>query len=320
MPISFRESVCAGEGPECDMSENSKMKLANWVPSKDMNTIAKLCRIFNQGKVYEIFWEYCGLTATILSGREAYSWLYYESDEPCGFALGRRRRGAMQMNAAFVFEEVWGPSDGTSNELGRLSRKDTERALKFRKLINSLDFKLPIVLRAATDNQFAHIIARLLKAKWVNGLIIAERKLNKKFEFSAPAGYRFNMFEDGDQFFMSKIHKEAFNEDISPEDYKVWATAENCRTIVATHREEPVGFIIAERRHCGSLGDFNIAVKPTHQGKGVGSALLKAAFNIFIDMKVKRVIADYLILNTSAHNFYQKHGLKPKRNYNYFLM
>lgn len=302
------------------MPENSKTKLMKWIPSENMNAIAKLCRIFNQGKIYEIFWEYCGLTANMLSERGAYGWLYYENDKLSGFALGRQRHGAMRMSGAFIFEEIWGQCDGTSNELGELSRKDRKRALQFRKLIDSLDSNRPIVLRAATDNQFAHIIARLLKARWINGLIIAERKLNRKFGFSTPSGYRFKMFENGDQFCMSEIHKEAFSEDFSPEDYKIWATAVNCRTIIAAHQDETVGFIIAEKRHCGSLGDFSIAVKPAFQGKGIGSALLKAAFNIFIDMKVKRVIADYLILNTSAHNLYQKHGFKPKRIYNYFLI
>ncbi len=285
-----------------------------------MCIIAKLCSRFNQGKVYEVFWEYCGLTAEILSKRKAHGWLYYENGKLSGFALGRQRCGIMRMAGAFVFEEVWGPCDGISSELGVLSRRDRERAIRFKKLIDSLDFKVPIVLRAATDNQFAHMIVRTLKARWVNGLIIAERRLNRKFEFSTPAEYKFRTFEDGDQFCMSEIHKEAFEEIVSPEDYKLWATAANCRTIIAMHNEESIGFIIAEQRRCGSFGDFNIAVKPVHQGKGIGSALLKAAFNILIDAGVKRVIADYLMLNTSAHTLYQKHNFKPRRTYNYFLM
>jgi ribosomal protein S18 acetylase RimI-like enzyme len=90
--------------------------------------------------------------------------------------------------------------------------------------------------------------------------------------------------------------------------------------IIATYCKKPIGFIIAEKRRCNSLGDFNIAVKPCHHNKGVGSALLKAAFNVFIDMNVQRVIADYLMLNAPAHRLYQKHRFKPKRIYNYFLM
>jgi len=309
-----------GEGSEWNISENSKTRSMKWISSENMRVIAKLCRRFNRGKVYEVFWEYCGLTAEVLSKREAYGWLYYEDDKLSGFALGRQRRGIMRVNEAFVFEEAWGPCDGTSSELGVLSRMDKERALGFKRLMDSLDFKFPIVLRAATDNQFTHMIARNLKARWVNGLIIAERKMNRKFEFSTPAGYKFRMFDDGDEFCMSEIHKEAFGEAVSPDDYKAWAAAMNCRAVIATYHEEPIGFVIAEKRRCDSLGDFNIAIKPVHQGKGIGSALLKAVLNILIDMGVKRVIADYLMLNTSAHNLYQKHNFKPRRIYNYFLM
>jgi len=301
------------------MSRRLKTGLAEWVPSKDLTVIAKLCEFFNQGRVYEIVWEYCGLTAGILSKRHVYAWLYRENGKLSGFALGRLRRGIMGIEEVFVFEEIWGPCDGTSNELGQLSRQDMERALQFKKLVNSLNFQFPILLRAATDNQFAHLIARTLRANWVNGLVIAGRTLNNEVEFSTPAGYKLRNFEDGDQFYMSKIHKEAFRQIFPPNDYKTWATAANCRSIVVTHHGEPVGFLIAEKRSCGSLGDFTIAVKPIHQGKGIGSALLKAAFNVFVDTGVRKVIADYLMLNTSACRLYQKHKFRPERIYNYFL-
>ncbi len=167
------------------MSANSKTRTMKWIPSEDMETIAKLCGIFNQGNVYEIFWEYCGLNAEILSKKEAYGWLYYENGKLSGFALSRRRQGVARMNEALVFEEVWGPCDGISSELVALSRRDRKRALQFKKLISSLDFGSSIVLRAAADNQFAHMVARSLKARWVNGLIIAERKLDVKFDFDS---------------------------------------------------------------------------------------------------------------------------------------
>jgi len=303
------------------MPRNMKTKLAGWTTTKDLSTIIENCEKFNQGRTYEIFGEYCNLTPNILKERGAHCWLYYENEKLRGFALGRRKRGILlRMGDNFIFEEVWGPCDGLSNELGQPSKRDNERILKFKKLLNSTKWKSLIVLRAATDNQFAHMIARALGAKWINGLIIAERTLNKKVKFSNPKGYKLRMFEDGDQFCMSKIHEETFKERCKPKIYKVWATAANCRTIIATYCKKPIGFIIAEKRRCNSLGDFNIAVKPCHHNKGVGSALLKAAFNVFIDMNVQRVIADYLILNAPAHRLYQKHGCKPKRIYNYFLI
>jgi hypothetical protein len=52
----------------------------------------------------------------------------------------------------------------------------------------------------------------------------------------------------------------------------------------------PVGSIIAGKRSCGSLGDFIIAVDPCHRRKELGLTLLQTAFNVFIDMNVKKVI------------------------------
>jgi GNAT superfamily N-acetyltransferase len=290
-----------------------------WSPSENLHIVAKLCEVFNKNKIYEIFWEYCGLTEETLRERKASAWLYYEDDVLRGFALGRRR-ASVQVGEVFVFEEVSGPCDGNTTELGVLSRNDQKRAFEFKKSVCSLDSKLPTILRAATDNQFAHTMARQLKAKWVNGLVIAEKKLGNKVKLTIPTEYKLRNFEDGDQSCMSEIHREAFDEEISSEEYRKWATAVNCRTVIATHRGRPSGFIIAERRHCGSLGDFNIAIKPAHQHRGVGSALLKATFNIFLEMKVKKVITDYLMLNRHAHLLYYKHGFRPKRTYNYFLI
>jgi hypothetical protein len=78
------------------------------------------------------------------------------------------------MGDNFIFEEVWGPCNGLSNELGQPRKIDTERIINFTRLLNSMKCELPIVLRAASDNPFAHIIARELGAKWINGLIIAK--------------------------------------------------------------------------------------------------------------------------------------------------
>jgi len=302
------------------MLKSAKIKFSGWMSSGDLHTVVSLCEDFNHGRIYEIFWEYCDLTPEILRERKANCWLYYENGKLCGFGLGRRRhRGFLCMGGAFIFEEVWAPCEGLSSELGQPSKRDIKRVIQFKRLIDSMNGSFLTVLRTATYNQFAHMIARELKASWINGLIIAEKTLNRKFEFSYPNGYESRLFENGDQFYMSKIHEKAFKEKAAPKIYKAWATATNCRTILATHHNTPVGFIIAEKRRCGSLGDFSIAVDPAHHGRGIGSVLLRAAFNAFIDMKVKKVVADYLILNSSAHRLYQKHNFRTKRIYNYFL-
>ena len=78
--------------------------------------------------------------------------------------------------------------------------------------------------------------------------------------------------------------------------------------------------MIAERRKCSSLGNFVIAVRPKYQSKHVGSALLKAGLNSLVQMGVRRVVVDCLMLNAPAHDLYKKHGFKFRRICNYFLL
>ena len=91
-------------------------------------------------------------------------------------------------------------------------------------------------------------------------------------------------------------------------------------SIMATHRGEPVGFIIAEKGNYASLGDFTIVVRPAHRNKCVGSALPQAALNVFVNMGVRRVITDYLTVIVPAHNLYRKLGLRQKRTYDFFML
>lgn len=128
------------------------------------------------------------------------------------------------------------------------------------------------------------------------------------------------LFKNRDEKDLSHIHQNAFREEFAPASYRVWATAPNCRTLVVTYSSRPVGFIIAEKRPYRQIGDFNIAVEPNYQGRGLGRALLRAALRAFVHMGVRRVIADYLLLNTAAHGLYQSHGFRVVRAYNYFMM
>jgi len=76
------------------------------------------------------------------------------------------------MREVFVFEEIWGTCDGILTELGQPSKDDTTKVHEFKEAIDSLG-KFPIVLRAPVDNHFAHLISRILKADWVNGLVLS---------------------------------------------------------------------------------------------------------------------------------------------------
>jgi len=126
------------------------------------------------------------------------------------------------MHGAFIFEELWGPCDGVTTELGCSNEHDIERVNRFKELIESLEENF-IILRAAVDNPFAHLVARSLNAHWINGLVLAEKRLKGKIKLSALNGFRLRMFKNGDGNHMARIHKEVFGQYSHPKSYKDWA-------------------------------------------------------------------------------------------------
>ena len=204
------------------MSSHLHVRSTGWFPSRDLHTAVRLCRLFNKGRFYEIFGEYCGLTCDVLFEKHACCWLYHENGVIRGFALGRRKQGALRMHGAFIFEELWGPCDGVTTELGCSNEHDIERVNRFKELIESLEENF-IILRAAVDNPFAHLVARSLNAHWINGLVLAEKRLKGKIKLSALNGFRLRMFKNGDGNHMARIHKEVFGQYSHPKSYKDWA-------------------------------------------------------------------------------------------------
>ena len=84
--------------------------------------------------------------------------------------------------------------------------------------------------------------------------------------------------------------------------------------------DQPVGFIIAEKRSYGGFGDFMIAVDPSKHGIGIGSALMESGLNDLLRMGVKTAIADFLMLNTKVQALNRKHGFEIVRAYNYYKL
>ena len=75
-----------------------------WFATDDLSLLVEQCEFWNKDRLYEILWEYSGLSPTILRERGARGWLYHENGELAGFALGRERLGWWEM------EELWGPA------------------------------------------------------------------------------------------------------------------------------------------------------------------------------------------------------------------
>lgn len=286
----------------------------SWIETSDFALAARLCENWNSGRLYEIFWEYADLQAKTLKDRNARSWLCYEHQRLSGIALGRHVRGF------FVLEEVWAPFEGLFGDVVDVSEADILRVEAFRSQVVSSVWEHPLLMRGATNNIFVHGVARVLKLPWFNGLVLGERALPVKDGIKIPFGCVLRDFKAGDEDFFSSLYKEVYSEEVSSREFRNWATQRHCRTIVALSRGEHIGFIIAEKRPYGSLGDFAIAVSPRHHRKGVGGALLHAGLDALYRMGARRAVADYRTFNGATHALYESAGFRPKRVYDYFLV
>lgn len=295
------------EGSEWNL--NSRLL---WKETSDCALVARLCEKWNSGRLYEIFWEYADLRARTLKEKKAKSWLCYEDYKLSGFALSRYVKGF------FVLEELWGQFDGLFGDVVEVSENDLSRVEAFRSQVLGRISERHLLIRGATDNYFAHGIARVLKLPWFNGLILAERVLTAGTTIKVPEGYALRDFKSGDEGFFSSLYREVYSEEVSPQEFRDWATKDQCRTIVASLGGKPVGFVIAEKRPYNSLGDFAIAVSPQQQRRGVGGALLDAGLDALYRMGARKAIADYRTFNGATHALYEGRGFKPRRVYNYF--
>lgn len=292
---------------------HTRISTPSWTNASNFAQAAKLCEKWNSGKLYEIFWEYARLSEGTLRQKHAEFWLCREGSSLSGFGLARSVRGF------FIIEELWGEFDGLFGDVIQMSERDVARAGAFRSQVLKRITKRPLLMRAATDNYFAHGIARALRLPWFNGLVIAERAIGAGFgPVTPPKGYVMRDYASGDEAFFSTLYRQVYTERVSPEEFKDWVTKSPCRTIVALHGKERAGFVIAEKRPYDSLGDFAIAVSPSHQKRGVGGALLDICLDSLYEMGVRRVIADYRTLNGATHALYGSRHFEPRRIYNYF--
>jgi GNAT superfamily N-acetyltransferase len=281
--------------------------------TSNLALVADLCEKWNSGKLYEIFWEYSRLSAQTLAEKKARSWLCYENGRLSGFALGRNVKGF------FVIEELWEEFEGLFGDRIKISETDRLRVETFKlQVLEKIDER-PLLIRGAMDNRFAHGVARALNLSWFNGLILGAKILSERIDSTGlPDGYVLRDSCAGDEEFFSSLYREVYEEQVSAGEFEEWATKKNCKTIVASLRNRPIGFIIAEKRPYNSLGDFAIAVSPSHQRKGVGGALLDSGMNALYVMGVRMAIADYRTFNGATHALYGGRGFKLQRVYNYF--
>jgi ribosomal-protein-alanine N-acetyltransferase len=126
----------------------------------------------------------------------------------------------------------------------------------------------------------------------------------------APAGLHIEPAQPRDADAVAKLHAASFYRGWPRQDIEAYLIDPDMPTLVACDARRTIaGFIMLR-----VLGDdvelMTIAVDRKFQGKGVGAALLKAAFEDLMMTPVRRMILEVAADNPAALKLYTKLGFK----------
>ncbi len=114
-------------------------------------------------------------------------------------------------------------------------------------------------------------------------------------------------FQPQDFPWVIDIERKVFNEH-DPFFYMQFYETCSEGFIVAEINGFIVGFVVGFLVSPESGRIFSLAVHPSYQNRGIGSALLTAVINVFREMNVSEVLLEVRIGNTKAKRFYERHG------------
>ena len=90
---------------------------------------------------------------------------------------------------------------------------------------------------------------------------------------------------------------------------------------VAVEAEEVIGFVTTRADERTGIGHIlNVAVDPSHQGQGIGSALIRHALGFFVDRGMTHAKIETLVGNAAGEHLYPKLGFEElTRQIHYML-
>ncbi len=171
------------------------------------------------------------------------------------------------------------------------------------------------------EHGYTHYLLKKILASYLEKHTATLMILNRTEKKHPPPGYRLREGGLEDVEAIVRVYNEAFKKydwfmEWKLEDAKKWYEARKPKIIVAeTSNGEIIGYVDAEIR-MGLDGSENaylltLAVKPEHQRRGVGRALLTAmAYELQKTSRVKRIFLDSV---EGLEPFYGKLGFKVKR-------
>lgn len=287
-----------------------------WESTRDVRLIAELHRAHNPG-LFDLGGQYSHLRPRDLSPSRYRCWIHRSGGRTAGFAVSR-------VTAKVVFfEELWCQGRGMAdmNVVG-WDPGDTARLAGAHALVRGVGRSegKGALLRVTDENTFGLLLAKRYELPLENSLLLATRNPGTLSPVGLAPGYAVRPFQPGDEGAFAAIHNRCFNQDESVSAFRQWVAKGACEPFSVTARGRVVGFIIAEVRRGGGIGDFNLAIDEGHRHRGLGTALLGAALDSFGDRGVEKVVADHWALNGPAVAFYRRHGFSLERAYHYFRL
>ncbi len=116
-------------------------------------------------------------------------------------------------------------------------------------------------------------------------------------------------FQPPDFPWVIEIEKQVFDEH-DPFFYMQFYETCSDGFIVAEVNAFVVGFVVGFLASDNSGRIFSLAVHPSFQNRGLGSALLKEIIRVFKDMGVSEIILEVRSGNLRARRFYERHGFR----------
>lgn len=175
---------------------------------------------------------------------------------------------------------------------------------------------------AGFEHGFMHRLLREILGLYPEDYPATIMVLEKPIQLKPPEGYTLREGGPDDIEAIVEIYNEAFSRyewfiRWELEDAKKWYAMRKPYIIVVEHREEGVvGYVDAEIRR-GLDGSVNacietLAVKPRHQGKGLGKALISTMASRLWGRNVKRIFLDSV---EGLERFYGKLGFRVWRRH-----
>lgn len=170
-----------------------------------------------------------------------------------------------------------------------------------------------LTLRCAETNAAGLTLVRRHDFTFANALVVAAGAVRR--EARTPEGYALRRATTADSRAVARLHEEALNVRVRPEDLEtLWKHAET-RVFLAEREQFPVGLALAQAKD--GVGRWTAGVREAHRGKGVGMALVQEALQFFHAKKLQP-ITTYWALDMQAARFLSSLGGKTERTYLYF--